>query len=167
MTICTHGRQPLFGDVVDGEMRLSAFGRIANDEWLRTAEVRPPVLLDAFVVMPDHAHLFFGIVPEDADREREDRPGRRGTLPVCPCPEATGRRFGTAVPGAVASIMRQYKSIVTKRVRAIDPTVRLWQRGFHGRVVRTEREADALRRYVIENPARWDPTADRLDGHRR
>jgi hypothetical protein len=31
---------------------------------------------------------------------------------------------------------------------------RLWQRGYHGRVIRDERELDALRRYVLENPLR-------------
>lgn len=46
------------------------------------------------------------------------------------------------------------------------PGEKVWQRGFHDRVVRTDREADALRRYAAENPARWEPTADRADGHR-
>ena len=165
VTVCTHGRQRLFGDVRDGAVALSPFGRIANDEWARTEEVRPTVVLDAFVVMPDHVHLLFGIVPDETTAAT-----RRDTPPVCPYPTGGagpgGRRFGTAVAGSVASIMRQYKSLVTKRIRAIDPTVRVWQARFHDRVVRTDREADALRRYVAENPARWDPRAHRADGHR-
>ena len=157
VTVCTYGRQRLFGEVRDGEVVLSPFGEIARDEWLRTGEIRPSVVLDAFVVMPDHVHLLFGIVAETA---------RRGTPPVCPYPTENERRFGTAIPGSVASIMRQYKSVVTKRIRTVDPTARVWQRGFHDRVVRTDREADALRQYVADNPARWDPAADRADGHR-
>ncbi|WP_343418377.1 hypothetical protein [Candidatus Flexifilum breve] len=31
MTICTHGRESLFGDIVDGEMRLNDFGRIVEE----------------------------------------------------------------------------------------------------------------------------------------
>ena len=42
----------------------------------------------------------------------------------------------------------------------------VWQRSFHDRIVRTDREANTLRRYIAENPARWDPDADRADGHR-
>lgn len=49
-------RIPLFGDVVDGRMRMSAFGRIGADEWRRTERVRDNVALDAFVVMPDPIH---------------------------------------------------------------------------------------------------------------
>ena len=159
VTICTHGRQPLFGHVADGAMCLSSFGRIANDEWARTAEVRPSVVLDAFVVMPDHAHLLFGIVPGGLEALPTTVGATRRVAPT------DGRRPGLA-SGSVGAILGQYKSVVTKRIRAVDPAVRVWQRGFHDRVVRTDREAAALRRYVADNPARWDPAADRPDGHR-
>ena len=32
----------------------------------------------------------------------------------------------------------------------------VWQRGYHERVVRDERELGALREYVMSNPAAWD-----------
>ncbi len=32
----------------------------------------------------------------------------------------------------------------------------VWQRGYHERVVRDERELEALREYVMKNPAAWD-----------
>ncbi|MEM1117855.1 MAG: hypothetical protein AAGJ11_15190 [Bacteroidota bacterium] len=65
ITICTRRRQPLFGEVLAGQMVLSALGAIARDEWRRTEAVRPTVRLDAFVVMPDHVHLLFGIAGDD------------------------------------------------------------------------------------------------------
>lgn len=33
-------------------------------------------------------------------------------------------------------------------------------------IVRTEREADAIRRYIAENPEPWHHRADAADGHR-
>jgi putative transposase len=58
VTIVTHDRECLFGEVVDGVMRLNAFGEIVREEWFRTAVVRPYVMLapDEFVVMPNHIH---------------------------------------------------------------------------------------------------------------
>jgi hypothetical protein len=41
VTICTHNREPLFGQVVDGEMVLKESGRTVWEEWFRTAQVRP------------------------------------------------------------------------------------------------------------------------------
>ena len=165
MTICTRGRQRLFGDVMDGEVVLSEAGRIARDEWLRTAEVRPNVVLDAFVVMPDHVHLLFGIVPAADGPHPADGPPRRGVLQYAPTD--VPRTFASP-SGTVGAIVRGYKGAVTRHIwAALGREIgHVWQRGFHDRVVRTDREAAALRRYIHKNPARWDPTADRAGGHR-
>jgi len=56
VTICTQEKACRFGAVVAGEMQLNALGEIVRDEWLRTAAVRPQVVLDVFVVMPNHLH---------------------------------------------------------------------------------------------------------------
>lgn len=116
--------------------------------------MRSYLVPDVFVVMPDHVHLLFGIRLHDAIFA-PDR--RRDTPPVCPYPDA--RTLGGAQAHSVSSIMRQYKSIVTKRIRQLDPTVRVWQSWLHDRVVRNPKEADALRAYIRDNPARWRPSS--------
>jgi len=181
VTICTAGRRPWFGRVAGGRVVLSPAGRVARDEWLRTGDLRPAVRLDAFVVMPDHVHLLFGIVPaDDAPADDAGIPRRRGTPPVCPyraqghdqatgpdrAPGPTGvtdaapgsaRRFGGADAGTVPTLMRQYKSVVTRGIRDAygSDAGPVWQRGYHDRVIRTEREAENVRRYIAANPARW------------
>jgi putative transposase len=56
ITICTNQRQPLFGEILNGEMILSEIGQIAYNEWLKTPEIRPYVSLDVFAIMPNHMH---------------------------------------------------------------------------------------------------------------
>ncbi|MEM1117495.1 MAG: hypothetical protein AAGJ11_13375 [Bacteroidota bacterium] len=56
VTIVTAGRVPWFGRLGDGRVAHTEAGRIVADEWRRTADVRPNVSVDAFVVMPDHMH---------------------------------------------------------------------------------------------------------------
>jgi putative transposase len=56
VTICTQGRACLFGEVVDGEMRLNDAGRMVVAEWERLPALFSNVVLDAFVVMPNHIH---------------------------------------------------------------------------------------------------------------
>jgi REP element-mobilizing transposase RayT len=62
VTICTQDRACVFGDVVDGEMRANACGRIVQDELARTPMVRPEMQIDACVVMPNHVHVVVRIV---------------------------------------------------------------------------------------------------------
>ena len=56
VTICTHNRTCLFGDIVDGEMRLNEDGRLAQSVWEALPKHYSHVELDAVVVMPNHVH---------------------------------------------------------------------------------------------------------------
>lgn len=40
ITLCTKNREKLFGEVVDGKMKLNQLGNIAEDEWKKTEEIR-------------------------------------------------------------------------------------------------------------------------------
>jgi putative transposase len=54
VTVCALGRECLFGEVMDEVMRLNEFGGIAREEWLRSAEIRKEIILDEFIIMPNH-----------------------------------------------------------------------------------------------------------------
>ena len=56
VTICTHNKECLFCDVVNGNLALNDFGRMVDSEWLKTAEIRKNVILDGYVIMPNHFH---------------------------------------------------------------------------------------------------------------
>ena len=43
VTICTHQRECLFGEVLGDQMRLSAVGAIVVEEWVRSAAIRHEV----------------------------------------------------------------------------------------------------------------------------
>ncbi len=67
ITICCKNREPLFGEIVDGEMILNDIGEMANDEWMKTPTVRGNVILHHFVVMPNHFHAIVEITHRDND----------------------------------------------------------------------------------------------------
>ena len=56
VTICTKDRTPHFGKVVDGVMQLSEIGGMVQQYWLEIPVHFPFVLLDEYVVMPNHLH---------------------------------------------------------------------------------------------------------------
>ena len=67
ITICTHKRKCLFGEIIknadnEAEMILNEYGIMAHDEWLKTTEIRPNVELCEFVVMPNHFHGIIRII---------------------------------------------------------------------------------------------------------
>lgn len=72
VTVCTWGKEPLFGDVSHGLMRLDTCGAIVVHEWVQTRRVRANVELDVFVVMPNHFHGI--IIVHDAVVDPPGRP---------------------------------------------------------------------------------------------
>lgn len=155
VTLCAHGRQCIFGEIVDGAIRLSPIGKIVETEWLRTAEVRPGVELDAFVIMPNHVHALLFILEADPSVGQPVGATRR----VAPNAEETRLQRPTGpTPGSLGAIMSQFRSVVTKRVNKArgTPGAPVWQRGYYEHVVRSDEELTRLRQYIMGNPLRWD-----------
>jgi len=141
VTICTRERECLFGHVVYGEMRLNDAGEIARRCWEDIPDHFPLAELDAFVIMPNHVH---GIIVV---------PGK-GTA----CRALTSEQFGKPAVGSVPTIVRSYKSSVTRHMNLLRGTTGtpLWLRNYYEHIVRSEAELMAIREYITSNPARWD-----------
>ncbi|MBN1978192.1 MAG: transposase [Anaerolineae bacterium] len=124
---------------MDGAMAMSDFGRIVAEEWERTAQLRPYVWVDACVMMPNHVHGVVWIVDGGVAQRR-----------CAPTPI-------NVLPRSLGAIVRAFKSIVTKRINRIrdTPGAPVWQRNYYERVIRSERELNAIRRYIQNNPANW------------
>lgn len=144
VTICTFGREPLFGTIVDGAVIQSGYGAIVAQEWQRIADVRPSVRLDAFMIMPDHIHGLLML-------EHSTPNNTSATLPA-------PRRFGQSIVGSLQAILGQFKSVVTKRVNSLrqTPGAPVWQRNYYERIIRDEEALQRVRRYIQNNPTRWD-----------
>jgi REP element-mobilizing transposase RayT len=56
VTIVTYHRGCLFGEIVNEEMILNKFDKIADECWLAIPEHFPCVELGAYVIMPNHVH---------------------------------------------------------------------------------------------------------------
>jgi hypothetical protein len=74
VTVCTKDRECVFGEVVEGEVRLNEAGRVIADTWKWLGRHYSYVELDEWVIMPNHLHA---IVIMHANPT--DEPGRGGS----------------------------------------------------------------------------------------
>jgi REP element-mobilizing transposase RayT len=118
---------------------LNDAGRRIDALWTSIPDRHPGVLLDVYIVMPNHLH---GIVVLGTDPQ--------------------------ALPPSLSVIVGQFKSLSMAmyghgvRQGMYPPFDRsLWQRGFHDHIVRNDRSLEELRVYIEGNPGRW------LERHRR
>jgi len=140
VTMVTHRRQCLFGEIADGRVTLNRYGQVVEDEWLRSTQIRPGIRLDIFIIMPNHIH---GIVVMG------DQTTVVGAHSCAPLPYRPPRSLGSFIAG--------FKSAATKRINDIrgTPGLPVWQRNYYERVVRDDEELNDTRKYIVDNSLRW------------
>ncbi len=149
VTVCTRNRECLFGEVADGTMRLNDCGRVVQHAWDELPARFPSVQTDAFIVMPNHIHGII-VVIVGAQFIAPDQPGV--TKP--PTPGNVGARFIAPAP-ALGKIIRTFKAVTTRRLRAAGLAMFAWQRNYYEHIVRNEKDLEKIREYVVNNALRW------------
>ena len=156
ITIVTHQREHLFGEVVNGEMILNKFGLVAKQQWEKLTRRFKHVELVVFVIMPNHMHGIIFIVDEDGDAAVGANANpllfRRA-----PTDEHT-EKFGKPVKGSIPTIIRSYKSAVALRINLMRGTKGLpvWQGNYYEHVIRNEKDLQAKSDYILGNPMNWE-----------
>lgn len=148
VTICTQDKLPWFGEIVGKTMVLSDVGRIVDDEWKKTAIIRPYVSLDEYVIMPDHFH---GIINIGERTPTIVETPRRGVSTT----DKLNNHQPKWSPGCLGAIINQFKMICTKRIRETYPDF-TWQPRFHDRRIRNDGERIRIRKYIRLNPIMAD-----------
>ncbi len=145
VTLCVQDRALLFGAVEGCAVRLNHAGQMIESAWLALQQSYPGVETDAFVVMPNHLHgilLLAGAVQPQ---------------PVAATYQAL----------SLPDVVQRFKTLTTRLfVNGVKhggwPPFpgRLWQRNYFEHVVRGEESLHRLRRYISDNPARWNVDAE-------
>lgn len=181
VTIVTQARACLFGEVVDGTMRLNHAGRMVETVWDELPLFYPGVDIDAFAIMPNHIHgiiVLVGAAPRGrpGDGEGTDRPWgnrtqsraetgqARGPAPTDGCPDSE-QRWGPATTGrglSLGDVVHRFKTMTTKRyVDGVKQSgwppfpTRLWQRNYYEHIIRDQPALDRIRCYIDDNPLQW------------
>ena len=174
VTMCVDGGLCLLGEVVDGEMELTWRGHIAAGTWLWLAEQYEHVELDVWQVMPNHFHGIIVLTDGEADARvtggnaagavhgGESGAVHGGESGAVHEPPLHAESEGGRKVKPLGRLIGAFKTVCTAQINRMQGTqgAKFWQRDFYDRVIRHERELEAIRTYIYKNPAAWD--ADRL-----
>ncbi len=153
ITIVTWHRECLFGEVVDGEMRLNKFGLIAKQQWEKLSKRFSNIELGAFVIMPNHMHGIIVITNGRGTAENLNDPDGESSRRA-----PTHEQFQKPVKGSIPTIVRSYKSAVSYRTNLICGTqgIPIWQRNYYEHIIRNGRDLQNKTDYIEANPRLWE-----------
>ncbi len=142
MTICTQNRACLLGQIVDGVLHVNNVGRIVQQCWQDIPKHFTHAHLDEYIIMPNHIHGIIFIANDS------------GTA----CRAPTIEQFGQPVPGSIPTIVRSFKSAVTKNFNKLCQShiKPLWQRNYWEHIIRDDEKLHSIREYIHNNPAQWE-----------
>lgn len=164
ITICIKDQKHLFGKVINGEMHLSAIGNFALQCWNEIPKHFPFVLLDEFVVMPNHIHGIIIINKMDdislpvqtqylASPNDISSPDGNETQDIVSLPGDAKNKFGPQSQN-LPSIIRGFKIGVTKSARLTNPDF-AWQPRYHDHIIRDQKAYENIANYIRNNPFNW------------
>ena len=174
VTLVSYQRAELFGEVICGEVRLNAIGKIIEMAWLALEERFPTVVLDELIIMPNHIHAIISIVGAPLVGAQMESPVDANTIANnsfvgAPLVDAQMdgiiSRAGTSPAPTIVNlgeIIGAFKSIVTHEcilaVRREDlPRFagKIWQRNYYEHIVCNVEECERIGEYIWANPMQW------------
>jgi len=159
-TIVAWRRECLFGDIVDGEMRLNPIGNIVADKWQWLESQYEYVELGAWIVMPNHFHGILIIHENGRGGSRSAQKDELQTINRGDSHSASISRRIAPTPvkrKPLGRLIGAFKTVSTKHINLLRNTEgqKIWQRNYYERIIRNDREMDNIHRYIEVNPLNW------------
>lgn len=132
VTICTFEKKHHFGNIRNGEMKLSKIGDYCNIQLKEVNKHYNYASIPLYVVMPNHIHAIIHIKePEDYDHN------------------STSKRSLLSI--VVGGIKRAVTMYAKKNNYEFD-----WQDRYHDHIIRDHNDGNNIAQYIENNVLRWD-----------
>ena len=164
-TVCAKNREHFFGEIINGEMRLSTIGKMAKKCWQEIPAHFPDAKLDEFIIMPNHIHGIIIIENKTVGNkkfcsniERNENVRNKNF-----CSLRLEKSWQTKWARSLSSIIRGFKIGVTKWYRGNELNNNndyyaqfSWQKSFYDHIIHNEKSLFKIREYIINNPLKWE-----------
>ena len=145
ITVCTHNRKCTLSHITPSihsatsqenlpEIKLTQYGKIV-DAVISTLSAQSNVIVDKYVIMPNHIHLIIIITDNEELRAIRESPLRRRSI--------------------ISKTIGYIKMNASKQIQLAHGKTAVWQRGFHDHVIRDRRDFEEISKYIYENPLKW------------
>ncbi|MDD5341107.1 MAG: transposase [Patescibacteria group bacterium] len=147
VTICTKDRKCCLGEIRGNNVYLSKIGEIVLDEWLKTQKLRPNVVLDDFIIMPNHIHGIIVIKNNQTAVETHCNASLQRT-------EQRQNAFGPQ-RNNLSSITRGFKGSVVRNCRENNFDFE-WQPRYYEHIIKNDEDYARIKGYIANNPVNWE-----------
>ncbi|MEF2175890.1 MAG: transposase [Candidatus Absconditabacteria bacterium] len=155
ITICTKNRENYFGNVVDSNMILNDYGKIAENEILKTQQIRKEITINEYIIMPNHLHLL--ILIDNNDYSSLNKLSSQGS--------DHNDSLLSITKNTLSNSIQRIKSSITSNIRKQHNDFTFsWQKSFYDAIVTNDVQLNRIIQYIVENPSKWQLDINNLYG---
>lgn len=180
ITLVTQDRIHLFGKIEDGKMILNSVGKILEEEWIKTIQLRTNIALGEFIIMPDHMHMIITITSQKEKKEDKEW--------IYSNPKSPSQTIGAIIRGfkgastkkinlflnstgelpfaresQFAPIQSQFaptsESQFAPKNSQFAPTEfyknKIFQRNYYEHIIKNQNDYNRIEQYILDNPKNW------------
>lgn len=129
-----HNHEPLFGELEDGHVKLNGVGKIAVDEWVRSASAYPSLSIDQWIMLPNRLEGVVGIRERSVSNQYQSQESK---------------------PRLLSSFIASYKAAAAKRINLLrnEPGSPIWQRSYQERFIPDAAVLERVRQLLQKHPS--------------
>jgi len=138
-------------------MLYNSAGKIVYDDLISLETHYNYIKIDYFVVMPNHIHFILFIEPDVwkdvSEKHLYDSYGI--TIDKNYYSKISPQKW------TIWNIIKLFKWYVTKKINRLEKQLYFaWQANYYDRIIRNEDELNRIRKYISENPWKWEQDKD-------
>lgn len=184
ITICVSGRECILGDIIDGKMILSEYGKIVETEIIKIPEYHKRVIMNVWTVMPNHIHMIVslcdnafdnGISTIDNDNvivndtvKKIHEFSLQASSQLLQQHWWINPQYKPSINEIkqyrkerrkmiIPKILGKFKQQTSKQINCMRHTsgMKNWQSNYHDHIIRNDDEYQRIKEYIINNPGNW------------
>ena len=170
ITICTKDRQNFLWNIVGWKMILNWMWEIVENDILKLSEYHENLEIDEFIVMPNHIHMIMILKNKNVYTICRDVSQKRlyNSLNKKFTNDNWKGNFSKISPKkwSIWNILKLFKWFLTKKLNKSYGSYIFnfaWQSNYYDRIIRGEKELFNIRKYIQENPQKWELDENNLD----
>ena len=153
ITMVTQNRICYLADIENGEMVPTDFGGIVETEWPRSFEIRDELILDEWIMMPNHIHAIVII-----QHEPKNWVHPVGGMDIVDCMDPVDDTNPVKTHGRASLLQQQQQQQQQSQSGQSTKFNRynhFFQPNYHDRIIRNELEYLRIKKYIRDNPSNW------------
>lgn len=151
--------EKILGKIENNQIVLTEYGEIVKNEIIKLPEYHKRIVLDEWVIMPNHIHIIIILRDYGFDNGISNvgtNVGQFHEIDLHACPPKQYRLYRRNM--LIPKIMGKFKMLTSKQINIVRNTTgyKNWQNDYYDSIIKIDDDYTGIKQYIIDNPQNYN-----------